>query len=369
MLGITSTGPIGLDLGSDHLKMVQADFVKGVPVIRSAVILPYPTNKKDLFESPDDLKKLIKEARAQGAFQGSRTVVTMPPEKVQFVSLEFKCKPSEEPDVAVIEAIKERFGDQIKNSVIDFLQIRPEHKDQIDRTALAAVADKKAVVSFLDFLRAGGLTVDRLEIGPVAMNRLISAMNPNERDKITLVINFGLYKSYATVLWGRRLLLDRELSFGCETGIQALSEALEVSENEASELLIRHGTQASNKIIAGNYAEPSIKETVSEILKPSLQELSNEIKRLMLYIASRTRGRPVHESYIFGSVAGWPGIDQTLSDMTGMSLKTTKPFYGLATSKQAAKIEDLSELRGIAVATGLSLLGFEGKKSRMLTNA
>ena len=363
MLGMTRTGPIGLDFGTDNLKIVQADFVKGSPVIRSAVTLSYPTEKSDLFESPADLKKLISEARKQGVFQGSHSVVSMPPEKVQFVSLEYKCASGQEPDVAVVEAIKERFGDQLRNSVIDFLHIRPEHRDQPDRTALVALAEKKTVVSFLEFLHKAGLIVDRLEIGPVAINRLVSAMNPAERDKIVLAINFGLQKSYATVLWGRRLLLDRELSFGLDTGVQQLSMALEVSEQEASQLLSRHGIQAASKVMANlDYAEPSVEEAITDILQPSLQQLSNEIKRLMLYVASRTRGRSVYEAYILGSISGWPGIDMVLSEMTGMPLKKTEPFYGLATSKQAAKIENPSSLRGIAVATGLSLSGFEDKR-------
>ncbi len=46
----------------------------------------------------------------------------MPPEKVQFVSLEYKCKSGQPPDEAVIEAIKERFGDVLKSSVIDRLR-------------------------------------------------------------------------------------------------------------------------------------------------------------------------------------------------------------------------------------------------------
>lgn len=106
-----------------------------------------------------------------------------------------------------------------------------------------------------------------------------------------------------------------------------------------------------------DHMEPDIEETITDILKPSLLSLSSEIKRLMLYIASRTRGRSVYGAYLFGSIAGWPGIDSILTEMTGMSLKVTRPFYGFATSHQAAKIDDLTALRGIAVATGLSLTG------------
>ncbi len=149
MLGITRKGPIGLDFGSDHLKMVQADFVKGSPVIRSAIILPYPTNKKELFESPTDLKKMVRKARSIGGFQGARTVVTMPPEKLQFVSLEYKCMPSKDPDEAVIEAIRERFGDQIKSSVIDFYIFALNIK--IKLIAVHSLRSHKKNLSFLSW--------------------------------------------------------------------------------------------------------------------------------------------------------------------------------------------------------------------------
>lgn len=360
MLGMRRTGPIGLDFGTEKLKLVQADFTKDGPCIRSAVSLSYPTGKEQFFSSTADLKAVLKEARQQGNFKGSRATVSMPPDKVQFVSLEYKYRSGQDEDEAVIEAIRERFGDRIGSSVIDYLQIRPDHKEQADRTALVAVADRNNVVAFLEFLRKGGLIVDRLEIGPVAINRLISAMHPTENDKICLVINFGLHKSYATVLWGRRLLLDRALSFGSQTGIEQIAEALEINHDEAGELLQRHGVQIVHKLAVGmDFSEPGIEETITDIMKPSLLKLASEIKRLMLYVASRTRGRNVHQAYLFGSVADWPGIETMLSDMTGLPLRVSRPFYGLKTSHQATRIEDLSTLRGSAVATGLALLGSE----------
>ncbi len=358
MLGMHRTGPIGLDFGTEELKIVQADFSRQGAKIRSAVSLAYPVKKADFYASPAALKQLLKTAREQGSFKGNRAVVAIPPDKVQFVSLEYKYSAGDDPDETVIEAIKERFGDSLGSSVIDYLHIRPEHKEQADRTALVAVANEAVVIEFLEFLSKAGLDVERLEIGPVAINRLISAMNPSQNDKVILAVNFGLERSYATVLWGRRLLLDRALSFGVNTGIQQVAEAMEISFQEAGELLFRHGVQTNSvELVGDDYRAPSIEESLTDILKPSLLEFSAEIKRLMLYVASRTRGRSVHGAYIFGGLASWPGIDQLLAEMTGLPLVTTRPFYGLMTSSQVAKLSDPAALRGIAVATGLALNG------------
>ncbi len=360
MLGTLRTGPIGLDFGTEALKIVQADFTKSGPCVRSAVSIDYPIAKDELYASSAELKKLLREARKQGAFKGRRAVVAMPPEKVQFISLEYKHTPGQDVDEVVIGAIKERFGDSINKSVIDYLHIRPEHKDQVDRTALVAVAEQKSVIEFLDYLSKAGLNVVRLEIGPVAINRLISAMHPTQNDKVVLAINFGIDRSYATVLWGRRLLLDRSLSFGLNSALKQVSDALEVSQDEAENLLERHGVQVVNNILAGDdLFEPGITASLTDILKPSLLEFSSEIKRLMLYVASRTRGRNVYQAYIFGSVAAWPSFDKLLAEMTGLPVKTTRPFYGLNTSHQAEEVNEQSGHLGIAVATGLSLSGSE----------
>lgn len=358
MLGMLRTGPIGLDFGTESIKIVQTDFTKEGPRVRSAVSLPYPTNKDAFYASSGELKKVIRKAREDGSFKGRRAVVAMPPNKIQFISLEYKYTPGEDVDRAVIEAIKERFGDSINNSVIDYLHIRPEHKEQVDRTALVAVAEQKSVIEFLNYLNKAGLNVDRLEIGPVAINRLISAMHPAQNDKVILAINFGLERSYATVLWGRRLLLDRSLSFGLNGAVQQVADALDVSGDDARSLLERHGVEATKNIISGDdMFEAGISDSLTDILKPALLDFSAELKRLMLYVASRTRGRNVHQAYIFGSAAAWPGIDKLLTETTGLPIETTRPFYGLSSSHQAESIDDYSNLRGIAVATGLSLSG------------
>jgi type IV pilus assembly protein PilM len=52
-----------------------------------------------------------------------------------------------------------------------------------------------------------------LDIGPAAIARLLAAMQERLRQSV-LLINFGASKSYLTVIWGRRLMLDREIDFG-----------------------------------------------------------------------------------------------------------------------------------------------------------
>ncbi len=358
MIGLHRVGPIGIDFGSEKLKLVQADFAKSGLRIRSAMTLPYPSTRAAFLENSNNLKQLLKTARSEGGFRGDRAVVSIPSDLVQFVSLEYKYRSGQNEEDAVVHAIKERFGERLGHSVVDYLQIRPDHKEQADRTALVAVAERNDVITLLEFLRKANMNVDRLEIGPTAINRLIAAMHPEQTESVSVVINFGVERSYATVLWGRRLLLDRSINFGSRGCIQQVADALQVSTEEAQMLLERHGVQVMRKMAMGSDVTiPGIEETITDILKPSFLQLTSEIKRLMLYIASRTRGRTVQTAYLFGSIAGWPGLESILTEMIGIPLRRMRPFYGLPVTHHAARMDEFESLRGIAVATGLALLG------------
>lgn len=357
MLALHRVGPIGIDFGSETIKLVQADFSKNGPRIRAAMSQPYSASRDQFLLNTSAVKNMIKASREAG-FRGERAVVAIPSDRVQFVSLEYKYRNGQDEEEAVVSAIQERFGERLGQSVVDYLQIRPDHKEQHDRTALVALAERDQVISLLEVLRKSGLDVGRLEIGPTAINRLIAAMHPEQTENVSMVINFGVERSYATVLWGRRLLLDRSLNFGSRACIQQLSDALQIDASHAHELLETHGVQVMRQQVAGSDIQiPGVDETITDILKPSFLQLTTELKRLMLYIASRTRGRNVQTAYLFGSLASWPGIESILSDMIGIPLRRIRPFYGLPTTHHAAKTHDHDALRGIAVATGLALLG------------
>jgi len=101
--------------------------------------------------------------------------------------------------------------------------------------------------------------------------------------------------------------------------------------------------------------DEEIKKVIYDILAPTFAQLASEIREVLLYIASETRGGAVEHIYLLGSMARLRGLDQIIDQYMSIPVKTLNPFYGLSTDPNIDDFSDLGPLSGIAVATGLAL--------------
>jgi Tfp pilus assembly PilM family ATPase len=204
--------------------------------------------------------------------------------------------------------------------------------------------------------------VSALEIGPLAISRLTSAISKDHDSATILVVNSGRRASYLTLISGSDLLFDQEVAIGENTLVQHICETLDMSQDMARHLLTQSGVYPGDHHDAVSDAidESGVFSTLAEILKPQFMKLVEEIKRAFLYAASETRGRGVTEVYLLGSIARWPGSELMLSNLSGTTVtKIPDPLELFPSDEQ-----DKAELAGhsapeIAVATGLALRGMK----------
>lgn len=351
---------IGLDLGLEKLNLVQVDLKSGHPVIISASSDYHNADYEELMQQPELLQQLIKAAFKSGKFKGRKVVATVPGTLLKIIFLNFQCKPHENETQALLTALKNRLHDDLAQYVIDFLPINPQNTEQINRTALVAMAKQEAIENFLDLLTGCGLSVEALEIGPVAVKRLVSTMTGAADSQKVLTVNFGTQKTYLTVIWNNELLLDREIDFGMDNILNAIAKAFDVNINTALEVLHQYGLAENESVqfeLDDDTENNSIKNVLIDILKPSFFVLTEEIKDVLVYVASETRGGAVELIYLMGSLARISAVDQILDRLISIPVKTINPFYGFSMQKNPASIDDLGPLSGIAVATGLSMRG------------
>ena len=98
--------------------------------------------------------------------------------------------------------------------------------------------------------------------------------------------------------------------------------------------------------------------TLQEIIKPLFLELTEEINRVLIYMASQTHGESVDRIYLLGSVARWQGADRLLNKLLVLPVETIP--NPLKTFRRPGVPEAISEMDAapeMAVATGLALRG------------
>lgn len=349
---------IGLDMGLDRLNLVQMEQLAGKMHIRAIASIAYPCSRDKLQVNPKILKTLLKHAYATQPFRGKRVVSCLPIDQIKIITITYKHTEGQDDAVAVVAELRERYKSELDNLVVDFMTLRQEEADSNQRDALVALAPREKVVAYLDLLTSAGLSVDALDIGPAALARLVShtgAIHVPEYPKLpnVLLINFGADSSFLTIIWGRRLMLDRPVEFSENRMFTRLKQALDMPEELMIRLLYENNTNAEMV----NAKPDEINQMVTEVLRPEINLLLQEVNKTLVYMRSKTRGKSVGQIYLTGRVARYPGILNYLREQLHVAVDILDPVEVFAAEKYRLSGHSIGAMPGIALTTGLALRG------------
>jgi len=357
--------PIGVDFAVERLNLLQVlgDGAPGAPpTVRAAASIAYPMPREQLLAAPRALRQFVQSALASAPFAGQRAFCALAPADVRIMPMTVVLAPGQSEAQAVARATREQLGAGIGDAVVDYYQVRNIDGDGSERQVLVAVAQQAQVIAQLDMLRDAGLDPIALDIGPAAIGRLLGAMGRDDLSQSVLLINFGLHKSFLTVIWGRRLMLDREIDFGEVQLADKLAASLALPVHIARGLMREHGigagsaSRTATRTVTRSATEPDIGSTIREILHPEFRLLAEELLRTQVYVASRTRGSTLSRVYLNGSLARYPHIQERLSELVALPVEVLNPFDAFTPAASPATSQAWSEIsKSIALAAGLAL--------------
>jgi len=350
-------GHIGIDIRHEGINLAQMQRQQDgqVTVHAHASVAADPVNGS-LLDSPAALKKLISKAMRSANFKGKKVVAAMDSNHVKLIPLTYSNR-QQGAEAAIAKLLKDRVEGEADNYVIDYLPVRSESQEG-EQMALVALANRNEVSDFLEVLNQAGLDIEALDIRPAALTRLVETISMASDYETILVITFGENKTFLTIISGRRLLFDQEVQFGEKQLLEQMAAALEMSVEETKDLFYRHGFKASqpNHLATGQGDE--FADMLLDIAKPLFMQLIDEISRVIVFIASETRGRPVSNVYLCGSMTSVSGIDKLLADILDMPVKSMYEEYRELFKQSAAKGQQSGQpLPGMVIAAGLALRG------------
>ncbi len=356
-------GPIGIDVALEAVHLVQLQAVANhKPVVRAKASLDINGTRRELLQQPQQFRSLIKRALASDRFHGHKAVLALPSGMFRTISINYQLAGGEKDEpAAILRAMKGRLDGDLANYVLDYMPVRARSKSD-EKLALVAISERDKVVDFLELARKAGLDVSALEIGPLAISRLTSAISEDSGAATVLVVNSGRRASYLTLISGNDLLFDQEVAIGEQSLVQHICDTLDMPESTARQLLLRTGVypRGGDDPLSDALDETGLFDTLSEILKPQFLKLVDEIKRAFLYAASETRGRGVTEVYLLGSIARWPGAEEMLSRLSGSQVsKIPNPLALFPSEDDDTRHSAEHFAPEIAVATGLALRGMK----------
>ena len=352
-------GLIAVHFSNRKLHLLQLE--RGTSLgLRSTVSLPLVTRREELLASPTATQTLLRRAMKQGNFKGKRVISTLPLEQVRLMSISHPAVSPDAEPASIAHLMADRVEGDLSDYVIDYVPVRTSIRDG-ERLCIVAVSRREQVLAYLDTLSGAGLAVEALEVAPLSVRRLLESMSTTSNIENILAINMGQDVTYLTLISGRRLLANQEVSFGGNQLVATIAQTLDVSPDVARSLLSENGLSATAEgSTTENNSDLGIGKTLLEIVRPEFMKLVREIERAFLYAASESYGSGVNRICLFGGLTRWEGADELLGSLVQMPVEklgaARLPFdldekEGRSTNKAAAEL---------AVPAGLALWGMTG---------
>ncbi len=364
--------PIGIDLGSQSVKLLQLDTTGGLRAIAAASQQLDAGLRCDAPDYYQAVEIAVKEALAQAPFQGRTCVSVLPKAVVQCKNLRLPQMPDEELPTAVQWEARDRLRFSDNEMTVQYFDAGEVRQGaDIRREAIVLAAATVQVERHLAMLTAAGLEPLAIDATPAAIGRLFNARESLDPDgpprrrasdpaEAQLTLEIGRGDSTVLIAEGPEIRFYKPIPLGITSFERAISDALNVERDQAAELL---ALALNHELPLDDPEHTSTTEPAGAVqinaarkaVEPVVADLGRELSLCLRYFSVTFRGSRPTKAHLLGIQVS-DLLASMLSPHAGLEVKASDPLLGI----------DMTEVRSAlprkmhsvwAVAAGLSLRG------------
>lgn len=295
----------GIDIGFNTIKVMQFYHdgnkisVEGYGVvnfddkaIKDGVIVDYEAIAK--------AAKTLFDGNLIGKITSRRVAATIPASKAysRVISLPAKLSQKELEEAVKLEAAQ-YIPIPLEELYLDHATLK---NDTEENEVIVVGAPRKIIDSYMRLFEILGLEVASLETTISAANRIIERVE-HSREVPTILIDLGSLSVDLTV-YDDMLVVNGTIPGGGDDFSNRIAEKLGVGKTEANNIKTKYGLGVSKR-----------QAEVREALKPQLDSLVKEIRRVVRYYEERTEGKTsIGQIITMGGGANMPGLVDYLTD-------------------------------------------------------
>ena len=297
--------PIGVDVGSRALKLVQFDAERR-RVLEAARWDLAPADSGDSTDREAQVVNAIRQACEARKFRGRAAVFSVASQDLfvqnirvpqvtgeelsRLVSSEAAGRvpfDGEEAEIRFIEAANVRQGDVIRREVILLACRRPV----LQRTV--ALAER------------AGLRAVAIDVEPSAMLRCYSRQfrRDEDQEQRAMFVNVGASTTVVVIAQGSHAMFMKYIEVGGRHLDKAVAGHLRMGLSEAAALRRHNGDRRADQ------RDPEVTRSIAESIRPVLDRLANELSMCARYYSVTFRGQPLERVVVGGGEANETLVD------------------------------------------------------------
>jgi type IV pilus assembly protein PilM len=243
---------------------------------------------------------------------------------------------------------------------------------------LLVAAKKDLVAQHIEILRATDLAPAIVDVDSFAFLNCFEANYLPAAGEVVGLLNIGAEITSINIYVGGVSRFSRDIAIAGDTITAAIQQRLNCTFQRAEELKVREGAPAlaMDEGDTDGVAESSLLDTIrgtveritgeelgedspeivaSNVLRGTLGNLTNEVRRSIQFFENQPNGKPVQRVAIGGGSANLKNLDQYLARELALSVEIVDPLRSISIGGDVdkRKLERARSLLGVSVGLGL----------------
>lgn len=347
MVGFHSSkrgGPIGIDLGSRVIKLLQlsGDRSRVVDAVRHE--LP-PVEGLRLEQQADRLTDALRQARQGSEFVGRDAVLCLGGDQLYVQNIRVPKASGDELDRIVRAEAEGKLPFAAREAEIRFLEAADVRQgDVIKREVVLLACHQPILERVLSIVVRAGLRPVAVDIEPAAVLRCYSQQFRRDEDKRqrSLLVHVGASSTAVVIAQGGDALFIKYVETSGRTLDEAVAKHLKLGLTEAAALRRQHADCQADR------RDEEVTRSMAEAVRPIVDRLIGELSLCLRYHSVTFRGQPVARVILGGGEATHE-LAETLTTRLDIPCELGEPWRLFQATKSLGRQCQWD------VATGLSL--------------
>jgi type IV pilus assembly protein PilM len=356
--------PIGIDIGKDELYAAQLQRTSKGIVVSGLSHMELDGTLDDDTDTCENLIASLKTLSQSKQFRGKSVVVHIPSRHTSIFPIHFQVGKTELIEESILRESEKHLRFPLEEAILDYTSISPVSTEDSNTFNVMVVAVHRDIIKkYLSWIGQADLIAEAIDFGVFSLIRLhrhFYDLSPNP----IILCHIGNNESLLTVTTGDQILVGRPIAWGIKTLYERIMANLDLMNQRDTVLYLlkQHGMTYSMDRISDDPADDknndpesaNINGVIYQIISPYIDELINELLKMISYLRMRGTVSAIESIYLYGPVILIRHLDRYFKNRLNIPVTCVNPLARMALS-QGIIVNDLPEGLPFALTLGLSM--------------